>query len=811
MTGISIGVHVHAEPRSLLRTLDSLRRNTSLEHTLLLLPDGPDAGTRATLDTIKDVPLSGTTQPLGPAACFNRLAAYSDAGILVLLESGSLVGPLWLEHLLAALNSDERNGLAGPSTNHAWNEQRAFPHGAGRSLEEVALTAHEAFRRFDRQTRTLEPLYSLADFCYVVRREVLLTIGAADERYGLGPCWEMDYNIRAARAGFRGVWACAAYVYRSPFTARRRREEARRFEASKRLYQDKFCGARLRGEKKSYRSHCAGDACRNFAPPSLIKIQSSQNEQGGEPPVLVRPAMHSSETTAAGGQLTWLEVAAPVASQRPEPAPLSGLTAGSLAPLSDSLIITQPEPLVSCIMPTYNRRRFVPQAIRNFLRQTYTNLELLIVDDGTDPVRDCVPDDRRIRYLRLERKLATGAKRNYACEQAAGEFIVHWDDDDWYPDRRVKAQARELLEHGADLCGSSRVSYYEPARDRAWEYKYSGPGKSWVAGNTLAYRKSFWERNRFPEIQVGEDSRFVWSRASKIIRDLDDRTLCVAMIHGGNTSRKVTRGHFWHAVQESHIHEMLGDERYFYCTASEDSVPDQVPLISCIMPTYNRRRHLTLALEMFRAQDYPRLELIIVDDGSDAVRDLVCDEPCVRYIRLEARASIGTKRNLACKHAAGSIIAHWDDDDWYAPERLRYQSASILSGEADLTGLESSFVLDLPSGQFWTAQPHLHRRMFVGNVHGGTLVYRRELLAEGVRYPETNLAEDAAFLSRATKLGKRLLKLSNPGIFVYVRHDQNAWKAFKPGRFISPAGWEHINPPPTFHPQLLESYRRVAS
>ena len=51
---------------------------------------------------------------------------------------------------------------------------------------------------------------------------------------------EMDYNIRAARAGWRGVWACGAYVYRPPFTGRRAKDERRLFEANKRRYQDKF-------------------------------------------------------------------------------------------------------------------------------------------------------------------------------------------------------------------------------------------------------------------------------------------------------------------------------------------------------------------------------------------------------------------------------------------------------------------------------------------------------------------------------------------------------------------------------------------
>jgi len=48
-------------------------------------------------------------------------------------------------------------------------------------------------------------------------------------------------------------------------------------------------------------------------------------------------------------------------------------------------------PVVSCIMPTYNRRKFVPQAIRYFLRQSYEPKELLIIDDGSDPVNDLVP------------------------------------------------------------------------------------------------------------------------------------------------------------------------------------------------------------------------------------------------------------------------------------------------------------------------------------------------------------------------------------------------------------------------------------
>jgi len=97
-------------------------------------------------------------------------------------------------------------------------------------------------------------------------------------------------------------------------------------------------------------------------------------------------------------------------------------------------------PLVSCIMPTYNRRAFVPQAIAYFLRQDYANKELIIVDDGIDAVGDLVPADQHIRYIRLSQKTTLGVKRNIACEQARGTIIAHWDDDDWHAPHRLRYQ-----------------------------------------------------------------------------------------------------------------------------------------------------------------------------------------------------------------------------------------------------------------------------------------------------------------------------------------------------------------------------------
>jgi glycosyltransferase involved in cell wall biosynthesis len=791
MKQLCIGVHCHEQPERLLATLESVRRNTASTVRLILLPDGPDARMRRALRDLSDIPQFGSEEPLGTAACFNRLAAASQAEVVVLLESGSQVGPDWLERLLAALEAGPRNGLAGPTTNYAWNEQCVY-WGSGDSADEIARAAQAAATRFGNETRVLEPLYSLADFCYAVRREVIEDVGAADESYSLGPCWEMDYNIRAARAGWRGVWACAAYVHRTPFTARRQSEEERRFEASKRHYQDKFCGARLRGEKTDYRVHCRGDACPNFAPATLIEIK--------------RPLAAGTKRIEDRGSR--------IENRLPRSAsildPRSSILDFSEEEAPREVLSVAGDPLVSCIMPTCNRRRFIPQAIRRFLRQDYPNLELVVVDDGAESVADCMPEHPRIRYFRLDQKLTVGAKRNFACRQARGEFIAHWDDDDWYADSRVGAQLKALLASSADVCGSSRMYFYAPATEQAWEYCYSAPGPAWVGGTTLVYRKQAWERGPFPDLQVGEDSHFVCYGGGKTICDLAEAELCVAVVHAGNTSCKDTAGAFWRQQPGERIERLLGADLDVYRALLGPFDSGRWPLISCIMPTYNRRPFLPLALRCFLDQDYPNKELIVVDDGEDRVGDLAENLPGVRYFSPASRLSIGAKRNLACAEARGEIVAHWDDDDWYATDRLRYQAAPIIAGEAEITGLESAFVLDAAESAFWTIKPELHRRLFAGDVHGGTLVYRRELLSRGLRYPEVSLAEDAYLLRQAIEGGMRLLRLDNPGVFVYVRHGLNAWREFEPGRFLAPAGWMPAHPPLTLPAAARLAYQTAA-
>jgi len=221
-------------------------------------------------------------------------------------------------------------------------------------------------------------------------------------------------------------------------------------------------------------------------------------------------------------------------------------------------------PLVSCIMPTYNRRAFVPQAIEYFLRQDYTEKELIIVDDGSDAVGDLVPEDERIRYIRLNAKSTVGAKRNVACEQARGDIIAHWDDDDWHAPHRLSYQVEILLREGTDMCGIQTLLFYNVETSHAWRYAYPENQRAWLSGSTLCYKRAFWASNRFASINVGEDARFVWNARKERMTVLPDSTFHVGIIHRQNISSKQTRGVCWRPYPLEEIRQLLGADWIYY-------------------------------------------------------------------------------------------------------------------------------------------------------------------------------------------------------------------------------------------------------
>lgn len=113
--------------------------------------------------------------------------------------------------------------------------------------------------------------------------------------------------------------------------------------------------------------------------------------------------------------------------------------------------------LLSIIMPTYNREKLLPIAIKSIMDQTYTNWELLIVDDrSTDNTKALIEEysrkDTRIKYLLNKRKKGPAGARNFGILEAKGKYIAFLDSDDQWLEHHLKASLEVLENHNVKVC-----------------------------------------------------------------------------------------------------------------------------------------------------------------------------------------------------------------------------------------------------------------------------------------------------------------------------------------------------------------------
>jgi glycosyltransferase involved in cell wall biosynthesis len=462
--------------------------------------------------------------------------------------------------------------------------------------------------------------------------------------------------------------------------------------------------------------------------------------------------------------------------------------------------------LVSCAMPTFNRRRFVPEAIECYQAQTYPYRELVIVDDGTDPVADLVPDDPTIRYLRLDGRLSTGAKRNAACRAARGEIIVHWDDDDWSSPDRVEVQVAALLETGADLCGLRDLLFYEPSTDRGWRYRYPARARPWVAGGTMCYPRSVWEAQGFADVRQGEDTQFVWGHRSLRVHTIDRTDLYIATVHAANTSAKRTVGPRWTSISGAEIRAIRGSQSLTpQAQTKEDatmgSTTTTAPARRAATSPNTAVSHVTVSIphrgpgDLLRAavdsilgQTHRHLTCVVVFDGdrtgAKAIDDI--DDPrLVRHVLAKNHGRYFADQ-VVLEATASEYFLVQDSDDWSEPTRIERLLAELGRTGADVC-VSDVVHHDRRSGHEETSRhtwTHLNDpigpRLFHRAGHQG--LYRTAILRSiGGWYAGHRIAFDTSVLNLVLMAGGRVVLLPEP---LYHRNIRNGSLSMSPS-----TGW----------------------
>ena len=202
--------------------------------------------------------------------------------------------------------------------------------------------------------------------------------------------------------------------------------------------------------------------------------------------------------------------------------------------------------LVTCIIPVFNAESFVGEAIESVLEQTYSAVELVVVDDGsTDRTADVVGSyGETLTYVRRPHQGAAAAKNN-GISAARGEFIAFLDADDvWHPDKLTRQMARIAQRPKIDLCFTQYRNFWTPDLGEE-ERRYQGsplshPVSGWSMSTLLARRGIFERFGLFEEDVAEKHQSLLWALRTAergAIVDVTPAVLMYRRLHSGNLSR----------------------------------------------------------------------------------------------------------------------------------------------------------------------------------------------------------------------------------------------------------------------------------
>jgi len=199
-------------------------------------------------------------------------------------------------------------------------------------------------------------------------------------------------------------------------------------------------------------------------------------------------------------------------------------------------------PNVSIVCITRDRRIFMPILKYSYMIQSYPEekLELVIVDDGDDPIEDTLIGVPNVVYIRLDEKKTIGEKRNIGISKAMYDVIAFMDDDDVYPNNSILERTSMMLKTSAKECSfCSVIPCYDIIQYSSF---MNAPPihlnmSERVSEATLIFTRSFWEERKFGNVQIAEGDAFIRGR-EHMCRELSPQEVIVSLVHSNNTSSR---------------------------------------------------------------------------------------------------------------------------------------------------------------------------------------------------------------------------------------------------------------------------------
>ena len=463
-------------------------------------------------------------------------------------------------------------------------------------------------------------------------------------------------------------------------------------------------------------------------------------------------------------------------------------------------------PKVVVIMPVYNGSNYMREAIDSALNQTYKNVEVVVINDGstdggkTDAIAKSYGD--KIKYFVKENGGVSSALNfgiKYIQDNYKDAYFCWLSHDDKYTPEKIEKEVKALKGHDKTTVVFSNFSLFDDkgtifaathSEDRIKEDQFKGIYpvlKGMVNGDTiLVHQDVFNKCGYFDEVNTNAADYRMWL---KVFAEFDHvflkEPLSLYRIHDQQDTVKSPTyneesDNFWlTAIDEIDdkkakswgvtLFKLYADlyiqmknagfnkaAEKAYDLAKKRFTKDQ-PSISVLMPSYNSEKYLESSVNSLLSSDLGDFELIIIDDNSSdntvkVAESLAEKDFRIKVIKNPRNEGVAVSLNTGLDKMRGKYITRLDSDDTMLPSRLLKQFLLLESGKYDFCATNINLIHE--NGNLFSTKtyrktfaPARFLAVFTNPVPNATIMYRADIINKNhLRFDNHTVAEDYCFL-----------------------------------------------------------------
>lgn len=490
-------------------------------------------------------------------------------------------------------------------------------------------------------------------------------------------------------------------------------------------------------------------------------------------------------------------------------------------------------PKVSIIIPVYNGSNFIKEAIDSALVQTYRNIEIIVVNDGSNDdgaTEEIVKSyGSKVRYYK-KKNGGVATALNLGIKKMTGEYFSWLSHDDMYYPKKVEKQINKLGEldnkkvvlysnYSLLKCGLITPVYHN--HEMLIRKKKYSLLRGCVNGITTLVPKSIIEEvGLFDEgLRCTQDYDF-WQRIQKKYDFIHmEDVLSITRLHGDQDSvvspnAQIEGDALWISMvknltnKEKKQYESTLYNFYFemikflketpyigalnYCRERLERLEkkySQIDLgikVSVVIPFFNRPKDTITSIKSVLDQTYENIEIILVNDAStedvSEVNHFVYNNKSIKLINADKNAGPATARNIGIKAATGDYVAFLDSDDEFLEDKIQHQLLAMSKHNLDISytpyirRYDRDEKSDVIKGGFGMTGIVVPKIISSCPIATPTIMVRRSILIEGnIFFDETiRIGEDTCYWLELAK-SHEILLVDEPMTIVNVNSGSHAY------------------------------------